>query len=96
MADKRIELMVPVSSSDVTETPMARRDQDLDGKVLGILCNRKHNAGLLLNRLVEQVKARYGISEVVFAEKDAATPAPESALEGLKEKCDLVLNALGD
>lgn len=96
MVEERIEYMVPVSKADVKEKNMAERLSGLEGKTLGILCNRKHNASLLLERLAEGLKSKYQFSDILHREKDAASPAPESALKELKEKCDLVLNAIGD
>ncbi len=96
MTEKRIELMVPTGEANVEDRVMAERPRELEEKVLGILCNRKHNADLLLNRLMEQLSGRYKISETFFAEKEAATPTPETVLNQLKEKCDIVLNAVGD
>ncbi len=96
MAEKRIELMVPVSQANVEESAMADRPAGMDGKVLGVLCNRKHNADILLSGLVERLSGRYDFSETVYREKQAASPTPENTLNELKEKCDIVLNAVGD
>jgi hypothetical protein len=96
VVEERIELMVPVSKAGVKEKLMAERLSGLEGKVLGILCNRKHNANLLLERLAEGLKSKYRFSDTLYREKDAASPAPEGTLKELKEKCDLVLNAVGD
>jgi hypothetical protein len=96
MPEGRIELMVPVGKANVKEEPIASRPSGLDGRVLGVLCNRKHNADLLLGRLVENLSGRYDFSGTVYREKEAAAPAPETILDELKETCDFVLNAAGD
>ena len=96
MTENRIELMVPVGQANVKDSAMAERLSGLDGRVLGVLCNRKHNAHLLLSHLVEGLKSRYDISETIYGEKEAAGPAPETVMKELMEKCDFVLNAIGD
>ncbi len=78
-----------------TAAALARRHADLRGKTLGFLNNRKANAGLLLARLEELLRARCGPFTVVKAEKNAAMPAPEAAMTSLSV-CDAVVTAIGD
>ena len=67
------------------------------GMSVGILDNRKDNAGRLLagvrNELVARVAARVG---AVFQKSYVNIPATLQSIVGLSETCDLVLSGSGD
>ena len=67
----------------------------LAGKRIGILDNSKPNAGLLLDRLAEQLAARTGASVEVAERKNAALPAPDDMLARLAE-AEVVLTGSAD
>jgi hypothetical protein len=90
-----IEVLNPTAEARVSELPLARRLADLRGKTIGFLNNRKANAGLLLERVEEILRARFGEFSVVKGEKNAAMGAPEAVMARLSH-CDVVVTAIGD
>jgi hypothetical protein len=90
-----IEVLNPTAEARAPELPLARRLVDLRGKTIGFLNNRKANAGLLLERVEEILRARCGEFSVVKGEKNAAMGAPEAVMARLSH-CDAVVTAIGD
>ena len=90
-----IEVLNPVAEARAQELPLARRHGDLRGKTIGFLNNRKANAGLLLEKIEELLRVRFGEFSVIKGEKNAAMPAPEAVMTKLST-CDVVLVAIGD
>jgi len=90
-----IEVLNPTAEARVQDMPLARRDPDLKGKVIGFLNNRKANAGLLLSHIEEILRERLGEFRVVRGEKTAASPVPEEVM-GALSRCDVVITAVGD
>jgi hypothetical protein len=90
-----IEVLTPTAEARAPELPLARRDTDLRGKTIGFLNNRKANAGLLLEKVEELLRARFGEFSVVKGDKNAAMGAPETVLTRLSQ-CDAVVTAVGD
>lgn len=90
-----IEVLNPTAEARVSELPLARRLVDLRGKTIGFLNNRKANAGLLLERIEEILRVRFGEFSVVKGEKNAAMGAPEAVMTRLSY-CDAVVTAISD
>lgn len=90
-----IEVLNPTAEARVQDLPLARRDPNLKGKVIGFLNNRKANAGLLLSHIEEVLHERLGGFQAVYGEKTAASPAPEEVMAALS-RCDVVITAIGD
>lgn len=90
-----IEVLNPTAEARATELPLAPRAADLRGKTIGFLNNRKANAGLLLERVEEILRARCGEFTVVKVDKNAAMAAREEVMTRLSQ-CDAVVTAIGD
>ena len=90
-----IEVLNPTAEARAPELLLARRLVDLRGKTIGFLNNRKANAGLLLERVEEILRARCGEFSVVKGDKNAAMGAPEAVMARLSH-CDAVVTAIGD
>ncbi len=101
----KIKLMTPVVAvaDNMKDAKAIKADGLVEGKIrLGLLDNTKPNAGLLLNRVAELLKAK-GIvnSSIAFDKHDrpknpASSPASDAALAQLSTDCDFVLAALGN
>jgi hypothetical protein len=86
-----------VSAGEATDTTVARRVGDLDGKVLGLLHNGKVNGDHLLALVRAQLAARYGLLDVVVVGKPSASRTADPAvLDRLARECDVVVTAIGD
>ena len=77
------------------DNPIARRPADLDQKIIGLIDNSKDNADLLLNALYELISKKNHIPEVIRFQKGAAS-TPASFPQAFVDKCDVVINAVGD
>ena len=87
----------PTAETRAAQHELAARLPALDGRAIGLLDNAKQNADVLLSRVEEVLSRRYGLSEVVRHQKPkTAGDAPLPMLEELAQRCDLVINAVGD
>lgn len=76
---------------------LAARPADLKGRTVGLVDNGKQNAGVFISQLAEELKARYGVGEVVVRKKPIATlEAPAELLQELSDQTDVVMIGVGD
>lgn len=68
----------------------------LTGARIGVLDNRKPNAGLLMGYVAERLAERAGGPPPLVLEKNAAHPAPPEVIERLVKEVDLVLTGSAD
>jgi hypothetical protein len=85
----------PTAEPRILATGLAPRLASLQGKRAGILDNSKANAGILMLAVVERLKERYGVREVIKREKGIAGPPSPSILADLTT-CDFVLVGSAD
>jgi hypothetical protein len=85
----------PTAEPRVLQTGRAPRLASLEGKRAGILDNRKANAGTLMLAVVERLKERYGVREVIKREKGIAG-APSPDILAALTTCDFVLVGSAD
>ncbi len=84
-------------SRDSGETLAAERPVSLDGLVLGVLDNNKHGSKVFLEKVVELLRARFNLRDVVWASKLEPTwPADSKLLEGFIPRADVFITAIGD
>jgi hypothetical protein len=92
-----LKILDPTIAADRTESAMAKRVADLEGKVLGLLSNGKVNGDQLLDLVRQGLATRYRISRVVSMKKSSASRvADEEMLDALARDCDIVVTAIGD
>ena len=68
----------------------------LAGARIGVLDNRKPNAGLLMGFVAERLAERAGGPAPVVLTKNAAHPAPQEVIDELVREVDLVLTGSAD
>jgi hypothetical protein len=90
-----IEILVPVAATRVHERSLAPRVDNLAGRRVGLLSNRKANAGLLLDVLAEELTRLVGAVELMSEAKGAASAAPAEVM-GRLVRCDAVVLAIAD
>ena len=95
MRDKGELLYDPTAEPRILAAGLAPRLASLDGMRAGILDNSKANAGTLMLAVVQRLKERYGVKDVVKREKGIAGPPSPSILADLLE-CDFVLVGSAD
>lgn len=90
-----ITFLSPVPPSLVTEHPLAPRLDSLAGRRIGLLDNRKANAGALLDSVAGELAARHPDVEVLTEHKLASAAAPDDVLDRLRT-CHAVVLAIAD
>lgn len=75
---------------------LAPSPQVLAGKRIGILDNRKPNAGILLTHLAERLAHRTGAEVALVETKNAALAAPDQVMGRLTKEVELVLTGSAD
>ena len=82
-----IKILDPTIAPDHTESTLAKRVGDLDGKVLGLLSNSKVNGDRLLDLMRERLAARYQIKRVVTMMKSSASRVADEAMLDALVRC---------
>jgi hypothetical protein len=95
MSEQGDLLYDPTAEPRILATGLAPRLSSLEGKRAGILDNSKANAGTLMLAVVERLKERYGVRDVIKREKGIAGPPSPSILADLTT-CDFVLVGSAD
>jgi hypothetical protein len=95
MSGSGITLYDPTAEPRRVEAKLARRLSSLTGARAGILDNGKANAGTLMLAVVDRLKQRYGVVDVMKRQKPVAgPPAPEIVAD--LSTCDFVLVGSAD
>jgi hypothetical protein len=95
MTDKGELLYDPTAEPRILVAGLAPRLASLQDTRAGILDNGKANAGTLMLAVVQRLKERYGVRDVVKREKGIAGPPSPSILADLTA-CDFVLVGSAD
>jgi hypothetical protein len=94
---RRLQVLDPTVESIPAEAVIAPRPDTLDGKVVGLLANGKHNAPELLDLIHEVLADRFEFSGVVSRNKgNASRPCPADIMDEMAEQCDVVITSSGD
>lgn len=90
-------ILDPAAAGGIAPRGAWRPLDRLAGKVVGFIDNSKPNFQYLVDDLAELLVKRHGVASVVKHRKlGASTPAPDSVLADIEEKCDLVITGSGD
>ncbi len=91
-----MKIYTPAGRIAPPSTGRALSPDDLRGKRIGILDNRKPNAGVLLNRLAQRLSEQTGAELVAVESKNAAIAAPDEVMGRLIAEVELVLTGSAD
>ena len=86
----------PRGFARVAEVPLAPRPASLEGLRPGVLENRKANARLLLETMVEALRERVPLGDLTVSSKAVAGPASRTTIETLTKECDFVVVGSSD
>jgi hypothetical protein len=95
MTQAGIVLYDPTAEPRTVAALLAPRLASLQGKRAGILDNGKANAGTLMLAVVERLKERHGVTDVVKRDKPVAGPPKPEVVDALAQ-CDFVLVGSAD
>lgn len=91
-----IRVLDPTSGEAALTAGVARRLVTLEGAIIGLLDNSKHNVRPFLDHVEEILRERHGVREVVRRRKpDPSRPVPADVLAQFAG-CDAVVSAVGD
>ncbi len=92
-----IRFLDPTQPAEVLPVTLAPRHPTERPVTIGLLANGKTNAAALLRLVVNELKERLPIANVVeFAKQSASINAPDEMLDQLAKTCDLAVVAIGD
>ncbi len=93
----RLQVLDPTVEPIPVNAVIAPRPETLDGTVVGLLANGKHNSPEILEMVQEILADRFEFKGVVFRNKgNASRPCPKDILGEMVEQCDVVITASGD
>ena len=78
------------------EQAAAPRIDDLRGKFIGVLYNEKPNGDILLARLEKRLAEAFGTSGSIWRLKHPGARVTDEVLNELADKCDFIINGIGD
>ena len=84
MANKKIKVLDPTSKAESKELQVQRRPIDLEGKVLGIVWNRKLGGDVFLDRLAQLLMERFQIFEFIENRNDNGDVGWGSRFRGIE------------
>ncbi len=95
--ESTIEILVPVAEDVPEELGLTAALSGLEGKVVGLLENRKYHADTFMAELERALLDDYGVKRVVYARKSTySAPHPDAKLEALLGECDAIIHAIAD
>ncbi len=98
VADARtIQILDPCPEDVPEEVGLSRQLSSLEGKVVGLLENRKHHADSFLQELQKVLEQEYRAKKVIYNTKFSfSMPCAEETLNAMVEECDAVVHAIAD
>lgn len=76
---------------------MANRVKHLDGSVIGLIDNGKKNSDTVVHTIVDRLKKKYKIKDVIIHKKSSFSHGlTEAEAIMLAKKCDFIISGVGD
>ena len=75
-AERTLEILVPVAEDVPEEIGLTDSLSGLEGKVVGLLENRKYHADTFMQELEQTLLNDYGVKKVVYNRKSTYSAAP--------------------
>ena len=92
-----IQILDPTAEDVPEELSLSPKLPDLQGKVVGLLENRKYHADSFLQELQQVLVQEYGAEKVVYATKFSySAPCAQETLDSLSAECDVVVHGIAD
>ena len=91
-----IQVFDPTGHVHVQEAIAADRPRTLQGLRPGVLENRKANARLVMEAMVESIGERIPLGSLTVGSKPVAGPPSDATLDRLVKNCDFVLVGSSD
>jgi hypothetical protein len=94
-----IDVLDPTATTTVKQETMALCLNDLDGKVIGFVDNRKPNFDIFLENVESSLRQKYQFAEIVHLKKGgtgATVPLTPEETKQLAPKCDAIVYGICD
>ena len=94
-----IDVLDPTAKTTIKQEQMATGLNDLNGKVIGLVDNRKPNFDIFLERVEKALCKRFQFAKVVRLKKGgtgATVPLTPGEMEQLAPVCDAVVYGISD
>ena len=91
-----VRVFDPTGHVQVTEVEAAPRPASLDGLRPGILENRKANARLLMESMIDALRERADLGPLTVGSKPVAGPPSKATAAELAKNCDFILIGSSD
>ena len=92
-----IEILDPTAEDVPEELGLSDTPFDLNGKVVGLLENRKYHADAFLAELREVLLNEYGAAKIDYETKFTySAPCADETIQSLSQDCDVVIHAIAD
>lgn len=92
-----MEIFDPTTSQTREPFTYAPRPKHLKGLKVGLVENTKHNSDVLLLKIAERLKERFGMEMVlIHRKKSSGDHVTDNVIMDLKEKADFVIAGIGD
>jgi hypothetical protein len=99
MADdtRTLQILDPTAEDVPEEVGLSAKLPDLNGKIVGVLENRKYHADSFLQELQEVLVKDYGAEKVIYATKFTfSSPCADETLNSLSSECDVIIHGVAD
>ena len=99
MADgaRTIQILDPRAEDVPEELGLSSTLPSLEGKVIGLLENRKYHADAFMQELQNVLVDDFGVKKVVYATKFTYSAAcVQETLDSLTQECDAVIHGIAD
>ncbi len=94
---RTIRILDPCPEDIPEEKRLSAGLPSLEGKIIGLLENRKYHADSFLEELQRVLEKDYGAKKVVYAKKFSfSAPCAEETIDSLIEECDVVIHGIAD
>ena len=91
-------IVVCAPTAGASSAPLqSRRALDrIEGKVVGFIDNTKEQADVILETVAAELKARYGVKDVIIERKEAfSKPARAEMIDSLAQRVQVAAAAVG-
>lgn len=94
---RSIQILDPCPEDRPEEQACSAALPSVEGKVIGLLENRKYHADAFLHELQTILEQTYGVKQVVYATKFSySAPCAEETLDALVQACDAIIHGIAD
>ena len=94
---RTIQILDPTAEDVPEELGLSPKLPNLQGKVVGLLENRKFHADSFLQELQAVLVQDYGASKVVYNTKFSySAPCAEETIDTMSAECDAIIHGIAD